>query len=72
MIKKNDVKNMIKKNDGNLTDKEVAKLIGKASREDFDIQLFIEALVLPKSCNSCDDKELEKYIIDFIRNNNAT
>jgi len=66
------------KNEMKLTDKDVAKLIAEdmyyhtsTSKTSFAFQLFIEALVLPKDCNSYSNVELEKYILHFMENQNV-
>lgn len=56
----------------NLTDNDVAKLIASkvynpsTNREDFAVQLFLEALVLPKNCDGYTDAEFEGYILEFM------
>lgn len=63
---------MIPENEMNLIDGDVAKLIAKkvcspcTNKDDLAVQLFLEALVLPKDCNSYTDAEFERYILDFM------
>ena len=64
---------MIKKNEMNLRDTDVAKLIAERlyaipkNKTEFAFQLFIESLVLPENCEAYTDTELENYIYNFMK-----
>ena len=62
---------MIKENELNLTDEEVAYAITRTvlHRElnAFAIQLFIEQLVVPEDVNSYSEEELYNYLLEFMR-----
>ena len=63
---------MIQKNEYNLTDENVAQELAElcyanSNRETFPMQLFIEALVLPKNVGSYTEEEMKKYIFMFMK-----
>jgi len=62
---------MIKENELNLTDEEVAYAITRTvlyrELNAFAIQLFIEQLVVPEDVNSYSEEELVGFIMEFMR-----